>query len=775
VTLKNNEEFALDTIRLTINGQEIETRKGMTVLEAAQMAGIYIPALCSHPDLPSSREAKADEFIYRGTELIKNDNSTTEFEGCKLCVVEIEGIDGLPTACITEVAEDMVVHTNTPQVQEKRRENLKLILLEHPNICLTCDRKERCSPFDICLRSVKVTARCLLCPQNSHCELQKVADYIDLEEVILPYVPKEIPLDKETPLFDRDYNLCIGCTRCVRVCQEGRGVKALGFVFQDGKVVVGAKALTLKESGCKFCGACAEVCPTGAITDRGIKFDEREAKLVPCRDACPAGIDIPRYIRLIKEGKFAESVAVIREKVPFPATLGYVCLHFCEEKCRHIELNESIAIRVLKRFAAECDAGSWKQRTKFAPSTGKRVAIVGSGPAGLTAAYYLTKLGNSVTVFEALPVAGGMLRVGIPEYRLPKEIVEGEIEEIKSIGVDIKTNTRIESLNVLLEEGYDAILLTVGAHQGVKLPLPGADLDGVLINTSFLKDVSLGKEVKIGKRMVVLGGGNVAFDCARTALRLGATDVHIACLEPRDGMLATPDEIREGEAEGITIHASHTFTRIVGDDGHITGIECLDVRSFGFDSLGRLHVDTVASSEHVLPADTVIFAVGQVPEIGLIEGVDGIKTVRRRYLEVDSVTLATGREGIFAAGDVVTGTTSVIEAIAAGRRAATFIDRYLGGSGDIDEVLVDVEKANPYLEREEGFADRQRLPMPCLPVEQRHGNFAKVELGFDEAEAIGEAERCLQCDLRFEISSPPPPPEKQPQFSEKAISELRCS
>ena len=212
-----------EAIRLTINGQEVEARRGMTVLEAAQMAGIYIPALCSHPDLPSSREVKADEFVYRGTEQIKNDNSATEFEGCQLCVVEIEGMDGLPTACTTEVAEDMVVHTNTPQVQQKQRDNLKLILVEHPNVCLTCDRIDQadnlyiCKPFNVCLRSVGVTERCLLCPKNGHCELQKVADYIGIEEVILPYAAKEIPLDKATPLFDRDYNLCICCTRCVRV------------------------------------------------------------------------------------------------------------------------------------------------------------------------------------------------------------------------------------------------------------------------------------------------------------------------------------------------------------------------------------------------------------------------------------------------------------------------------------------------------------------------------------------------------------------------------
>ncbi len=750
----------MDEIGLTIDGIEVRVEKGTTVLQAAQSAGIYIPSLCSHPDLPSSREVEPAEFIYRGTELTKNDNSLEEFKGCQLCVVEIEGMEGLPTACTTEVDEGMVVHTDTLQVQEKQYENLKLILAEHPNMCLTCVRKERCSPYDICLRNVKITERCLLCPKNGHCELQKVADYIGIEEMMLPYAAKEIPVDKETPLFDRDYNLCIGCTRCVRVCKDVRGVDALGFVYQDGTVVVGSKAPTLKESECKFCGACAEVCPTGAITDRGIKFEEREAKLVPCRDACPAGIDIPRYVRLIKEGKFAEAIAVIREKVPFPATLGYVCLHFCEDECRHCELNETVAIRVLKRFAAEHDTGLWKQRSKLAPSTGKRVAIVGSGPAGLTAAYYLTKLGNSTTVFEALPVAGGMMRVGIPRYRLPAEVLEAEIEEIKSIGVDIRTNTKVESLDALLKEGYDAILVTVGAHQGIKLPLPGADLDGVLINTSFLRDVSLGKEVKIGKRVVVVGGGNVAFDCARTALRLGATDVHVACLECRDGMLAKAEEIEGGEAEGVTIHASHTFAKIVGDNGHVAGIECRDVRSFEFDSLGRLRVDAVPGSEHILPADTIIFAVGQVPDIGLTEGVDGIKTVRRRYLEVDSVTLATGREGIFAAGDVVTGTKSVIEAIDAARRAATYIDRYLGGSGDIDEILVDTEEPDPNIGREEGFADRRQLPIPCLPVEQRHGNFNTIELGFSEDEANKEAARCLQCDLRLKISQPVSPPTK---------------
>ena len=737
----------MDEITLTINGRQIKAKRGMTVYEAAKEAEIYIPTLCHHPYL-------------------------APYGACRLCIVEIEKVRGFPISCTTPATDGMVVNTNTSQIQELRRGILELILTEHPNSCLTCNREERCQPFDICLRSVAITERCVVCPKNGRCELQKVADYIGLEEVTLPYAYKELPVERRDPLFDRDYNLCILCGRCVRICQDVRGVGAISFVQRGSQTIVGtAFNRPLRDSGCKFCGACAEVCPTGAIMDRGVEPAEREAKLVPCRSACPAGIDVPRYIRLIKEERFAEAVAVVREKVPFPATLGYICLHFCEEKCRRGELNEPIAIRALKRFAAEHDTGLWKQRSKFAPATGKRVAIIGSGPAGLTGAYYLTKLGHSVTVFEALPVAGGMMRVGIPEYRLPRQALDAEVDEIKRIGVDIRLNTKVESLDKLLEQGYDAVLLAVGAHRGVKLPVPGADLDGVLIGTSVLRDINLGKKIRIGKNVVVLGDGNIAFDCARTALRLGATDVHIVCQQPRNAMLAAPDEIKGGEEEGIIIHPLHTFTRIVSQDRHITGVECLDVRSFELDSLGELHVDAIPGSEHILPADTVIFAVGQEPDLKLIEGVSDIKTTGRRYLDVDSATLATGKEGVFAAGDAVTGVASVIEAIAAGRQAAISIDTYLGGSGEIDETLVDPEKADPYLGREEGFADKSRAPMPCLSVEQRLSSFAEVELGFDEAEALGEAKRCLQCDLRFEIPPSPFPPQKRQEVKAEDAGE----
>ncbi len=738
-------------ITLLIDEVAVSVPEGTMVLAAAQQAGIYIPHLCSHPDLPPVGELEPAEAIYRNGGRIENRKPALRYEGCQLCAVQIAGREDFPRACATEVSPGMVVTTRTPGLVEFRRDQLMSLLARHPHACLTCAQKEGCARFP-CSMDVPEDERC--CPLFSSCELQRLAEYIGIKKETPRYVLGNLRVAGGEPLLERDYNLCVGCTRCIRVCRDVRGVGAVDFVFdEEGRVVVGTVATTLGESACRFCTACVAVCPTGALTDKDIAPTDREA-LVPCRAACPAGIDVPRYVRLIGEGRLAEAVAVIREKVPFPAVLGYVCLHFCEDKCRRGELNGAIALRVLKRFAAENDNGLWRQRSGVAPPTGKRVAVVGSGPAGLTAAYYLAKRGHGVVVLEALPVAGGMMRVGIPGYRLPRGVLEKELAGIESAGVELRTDSRVESVDRLLEEGYNAVLLAVGAHQGQKLPLPGADLDGVLVGTDFLREINLDRRVAVGRRVIVLGGGNVAFDCARTALRLGADEVAIACLEPADGMLATDEEIEWGREEGVTIHNSLAFTRITGDGGQVGGVACLDVARFEFDGSGGLNVECVAGSEHILAADTVIFAVGQLPELGLVEGTGGIGVSQQGTVAVDRETMATGRAGVFAAGDAVSGAASVIEAIAAGRCAAVSIDRYLGGSGDIEETLVAAEPPAQYLGREEGFADKPRAPVPCLPAEQRRGGFQGVELGFAGEGAVAEAGRCLRCDLRLLLSAP---------------------
>jgi len=637
---------------------------------------------------------------------------------------------GIPTACTTLAAEGMVVKTKTPKVDQLRRLSMELMLAGHPPDCTTC-------------------------PKYLNCELQALKQYLGItEEQRLKRRPKAFSVNTSNPLFLHDLGRCVLCGRCVRACYELRGVGVLSFIKRGGETYIGtAFDRSLVDASCRFCGACVEVCPTGAIRDHAElleKAKSRKAAIVPCKYTCPAGIDVPRYIRFIREKKYAAAVAVIREKVPFPLVLGYVCDHPCEAVCRRKELSEAISIRDLKRFAAERDDKLWEKNSKKATPTGKRVAIIGSGPAGLTAAYYLSKLGHSVTVFEALPFPGGMMRVGIPEYRLPKEVLDAEIKEIESIGVAIRTNTRVDSLDALLEEGYNAILVAVGTHQGQKLPILGADLDGVLISIPFLKDVNLGKEVKVGERVVVLGGGNVAFDCARVARRLGASEVHLACLEPRDKMLATSDEIEQGEEEGIAIHNSQTFARIVDDKGHITGVECLDVQSFEFDEEGRAQINAIEGSEHVLPADTVIFAIGQRPEI---PEQFGLTTGRGGTIQIDEYTLATDREGVFAAGDAIIGTSSVIKAIASGRNMASAIDSYLGGSGIIDEELAPVEEPGAWLGRGENFASQHRCATSFSPVEQRLGSFSETVRGYEEEAALKESLRCLQCDLRFKIST----------------------
>ncbi len=460
----------------------------------------------------------------------------------------------------------------------------------------------------------------------------------------------------------------------------------------------------------------------------------------PCSHTCPAGIDVPKYVRFIAAGKPAEAAAVIREKIPFPSVCGYVCIHPCEAKCRRALLDDAIGIRVLKRFAAEHDSGLWKQNSRVAPASGKRVAIVGSGPAGLTAAYYLAKLGHQVTVFEALPEPGGMMRVAIPDYRLPKDILRAEIAEIESVGVDIKTNTCVNSLDELFKTGYNAIFLAVGAHQGLKVGVKGEDSPGVQECVSFLREVSLGKKVEVGNRVAVIGGGNAAIDSARTALRLGAKEVAIVYRRTRAEMPASAEEIDGAIAEGVDIHFLAAPSRIVSRNGELE-LECLHMGLGAVDASGRRRPEPIEGSEFAMSFDTIIAAVGQRPEV---PGQFALPLGRGNTIQVDPDTLATSREGVFAGGDAVSGPASVIEAIAGGRQAAISIDKYLGGNGNIEETLAPSEgEVAPLEEAEEGG----RTEVPTLPVTERIKGFSQVELGLSDKMAIKEAKRCLRCDL----------------------------
>jgi len=446
---------------------------------------------------------------------------------------------------------------------------------------------------------------------------------------------------------------------------------------------------------------------------------------------------------LIAKGRFKEALDLIRRRMPLPSVCGRVCLHPCEEVCARKELDQAIAIEALKGFVA--DNVSIELPNRIPQRQSEKVAIIGSGPAGLAAAYDLIRLGYGVTIFEALSVVGGMLSVGIPEHRLPRDILKRDIDYIKALGVEIKTNTKIDfekGIDELLKQGYDAILIAIGAHKGKKLEIPGADLEGTLVGTSFMQDVNLGKEVKIGNKILVIGGGNVAMDCARTARRLGAAEVAVTCLECCDDMPADIFEVEQAREEGIQIYDSRTFTKIISNNGKVSGVACLEITGCIFDDDGEAHFDIVDDKEHKLEADTVIFAIGQVPDITYS---DKIKIGKTGTITADLETLMLDIKGIFVAGDCFSGITSIIDAIADGQKAASHIHRYL--QGDVLRVRPSpiVEASKIKVDIPPGTEKKERLPMPLLSASERVSNFKEVSLGFDEEAAIKEAERCLNC------------------------------
>jgi formate dehydrogenase beta subunit len=435
--------------------------------------------------------------------------------------------------------------------------------------------------------------------------------------------------------------------------------------------------------------------------------------------------------------------------------LGRVCIHPCEEACRRSVLNEPISIRFMKRFVADRDTGEWKKLSRHLPATGKKVAIVGSGPAGLTAGYYLAKAGHSVTVFEQFSKAGGMMCVGIPDYRLPPRVLDAEIEEITRAGVDIKLNTRVESVDWLFEQGYDAVFLGPGAHRGMRLGVEGDDLPGVFDGASFLRDANLGVKVDVGNRVAVIGGGNVAIDSARVAMRLGAKDVTIIYRRTRAEMPASPEEVEAAIEEGIKIEFLTGHVRVARRDGHLF-MTCNRMELGEPDASGRRRPVPIKGSEFDVEYSSIIGAIGQSPDIP--EGFK-VKTGRGNTIQADSKTMVTSLQGVWAGGDAVTGPDSVIRAIAAGRRAAGSIDKYLGGSGNINEELTRERSIGICAGiTAEDFHGQSRVKMPCLSPEQVTSNFTEVELGLPEDGAIAEGKRCFQCGVRSQIAPAPRPP-----------------
>jgi formate dehydrogenase (NADP+) beta subunit len=724
----------MDDIKLNINGLTVRVKNGATILEAAQSAGIYIPTLCYHPCIPS-------------------DGS------CKLCTVEIEGQAEYSLACTTPAAEGLRVRTKTAALENMHREVLKRLLAYHPCGCLICWRKERCKPSDICLRNVAVTQRCVLCPNNKKCELQRVADYIGLGTQDLEFSWRDLPIYEDNPFFDRDYNLCISCGRCVRMCRDVRGIDAIKMIETNaGNIPAPSDDKSLKTSGCRLCCACVEVCPTGALMDRSARWEPEEAResiISACSYACPAGVDVPLYVSLISEGEYADALGVIREKVPFPGVLGRVCIHPCETGCRRTQVNQSVAIKFLKRYASDHGGEGWKQFSRHLKATGKKVAVVGSGPAGLTAAFYLAKAGHAVTVFEALSKSGGMMRVGIPRYRLPDAVLDAEIDIIKSVGVEIKLNTRIESVSALSGQGFDAVFIGLGAHRGTNMRIEGENLPGVMDGATFLRSVSLGQKVNSGNKVLVVGGGNVAIDSARVALRLGAKDVTLVYRRTRAEMPASAEEVEAALEENIhTVFLANPVK--ISQEANRLKVTCNRMELGEPDASGRRRPVVVKGADFSMDFDTVIEAIGQVPDI---PGDLGVKISKAGTIEVDNETLATDKPGVYAGGDVVLGPASVIEAISQGRQAAIAIDKYLGGSGDINEALSQKRLITACVGKDAEFQEKTLPTMPALHAEPRSCDFTEVELGYDERAAMNEAKRCFNCAYRRQISSVPCPPE----------------
>lgn len=557
---------------------------------------------------------------------------------------------------------------------------------------------------------------------------------------------------------------CSGCHACEVACKLAHGLD------------VGPRVVRVIETSplfiplfCHHCDVppCALSCPEDAITkdpDTGVVLHDPEKcsgcnavegksgteknQTSPCKVGCPAKNDIQGYVGLAARGRYEEALQLIKNTNPFPSVCGRVCPHPCESKCNREQIDDPVSIRSIERFLADQDRSSGKPFVpKVKEAKDEKIAIIGSGPAGLTAAYFLGREGYKVSVFEKLPVAGGMMAVGIPEYRLPKDILNAEIKAIQDMGVEVNTGVTFGediTLGSLKKDGYKAFFLATGLHQERRLDVEKEDLDGVLKGVHFLRDVALGNAVSVGKRVVVIGGGNVATDVALTALRKGAEDVTMVCLEQRDEMPAWESEIAEALEEGIKIVNGYGPNKFLDKGGKLSGIEfkgCTCV----FDDEGCFNPEYDDSDLTQFEADTAILAIGQAADLSFAKK-EGVAVGSGGGLEGDPMTLETSIEGVFAGGDVFYGPKTVAEAIGSGKEAAVSIDRYLKGLDLRAGRLFRDNPVTPITEpQKEKYDPAARAQMPCLKPHGRVNNFAEVHLGFTEDMAVQEAKRCISC------------------------------
>ncbi|MBF0451334.1 MAG: FAD-dependent oxidoreductase [Candidatus Magnetomorum sp.] len=541
---------------------------------------------------------------------------------------------------------------------------------------------------------------------------------------------------------------CLGFGDCVKSCQfDAIDIGSTGVPVVDYDKCVG-------------CGACERACPKGIVSvstpsERLLHFNQDSECLAPCRQGCPAEINIPKYIRQIKEGNYIGAIATIRERNPMLLSCGRVCPHPCETACRREIEDEAVSINQLKRFVADYEMNSGVRfPISQAPSTGKRIAIVGGGPAGLSCAYFLARLGHSPVIYESMNKLGGMLRYGIPEYRLPKKVLDWEIEGILNLGITAKTNMQLGkdfTIESLREEGFDAIFLGVGAWVDYALGVDGEDLKGCYKGIQFLSRLGDDDPLPIGKRVGVVGGGNSAIDCVRNAMRMGAEEVYIIYRRTRAEMPANEVEIEAAEHEGIKFIFLAAPVRVVADEkGQVTHMEYLKMELGEPDASGRRRPVPVEGSETLLPLDTIITAIGQQPDIGFLKNEKDAKDLaitRWKTFDVDAKTLQGNIPYIFSAGDAQTGPSLVVDAIGGGRRAARSIHLYVTEQ-DVTPAPNALLKAfipGTKFKYVDGIKKIQRAEMEELPPKTRIQSFIEVDQVLKEDVALRETKRCLQC------------------------------